>query len=74
MHLEAHVNGKGAKVMVDTKVSYNFIRTRQAKRLGLKLEMGQRRLKTINLEIKPIDGLAHRVELYLGHWKGVLNL
>ncbi|KAJ0103350.1 hypothetical protein Patl1_04640 [Pistacia atlantica] len=74
MYLDARVNGKRAKVTVDTRTTHNFTRTGEAKRLGLKLEREQGRLKIVHSEAIPVDGIAHGVELHLDHWKGVVNL
>ncbi|KAF3434274.1 hypothetical protein FNV43_RR25377 [Rhamnella rubrinervis] len=55
MYVAAHINNKDAQAMVDTGASHNFIKREEAMRLGLKLEKGQGRLKTMNTEARPLD-------------------
>ncbi|XP_060674828.1 uncharacterized protein LOC132804444 [Ziziphus jujuba] len=72
MYVAARINGKDTQVMVDTGVSHNFIRKEEAMRFGLKLK-SQWWLKTMNAEVKPLDGMARNVELHLGTWQGNVN-
>ncbi|KAG7979636.1 hypothetical protein I3843_05G140800 [Carya illinoinensis] len=73
MFVEVLVNGKKSHAMVDSGASHNFIKKEEATRLGIPLKKGQGWLKTVNSEAKPLDGVAHGVELQLGTWRGTVN-
>ncbi|KAG6627028.1 hypothetical protein CIPAW_15G094100 [Carya illinoinensis] len=73
MFVEVLVNGKKSHAMVDSGASHNFIKKEEATRLGIPLKKGQGWLKTVNSEAKPLDGVAHGVELQLGTWRGMVD-
>lgn len=68
IHVEAMINEKRAQALIGTGASHNFIKMYEAKRLGLKVEKINGWLKTLNLEAKPLSGVARDVALYLGPW------
>ncbi|XP_042980003.1 uncharacterized protein LOC122310191 [Carya illinoinensis] len=69
MFVEVLINGKKSHAMVDSGASHNFIKKEEAARLGIPLKKGQGWLKIVNSEAKPLDSVAHGVELQLGTWK-----
>ena len=73
MHVEATINVKRAQALIDTRASHNVIKVDEAKRLGLKIEKSDGWLKTVNLEAKPLNGVAWDVELQLGPWRRKAN-
>ncbi|KAK4280464.1 hypothetical protein QN277_012088 [Acacia crassicarpa] len=75
MYVEAKLNGKPMKVMVDTGATHNVITPEEAKRVSLWVTQPQGGwLKTVNAPAKPLNGVATEVELCLGTWKGTLGL
>ena len=50
MHVHAVVNGVQVKALVDSGATHNFVTTREATRLGLKLEEDTSRIKAVNSE------------------------
>ena len=48
MHVHAFVNDVQVKALVDNGATHNFVATREATRLGLKLEEDTSRIKAIN--------------------------
>ena len=48
MHVHTVVNGVQVKALVDSGATHNFVATREATRLGLKLEEDTNRIKAVN--------------------------
>ncbi|KNA16217.1 hypothetical protein SOVF_090960 [Spinacia oleracea] len=74
MFVEAVVNGKASKALVDTGATHNFVALREATRLGLRYTKESGTLKTVNTSPVPIHGVARGVSLQLGDWKGTVDL
>lgn len=55
MHVEAMINEKKAQTLINIRVSHNFIKVDEGKRLGFKVEKIEGWLKTVNLEAKPLN-------------------
>ena len=73
MHVEATINRKRAQALIDTGASHNFIKVDKAKRLELKVKKSDSWLNMVNLEAKPLSGVARDIELHLGPWRGKAN-
>ena len=56
--------------MVDNGTTHNFVVTREATKLGLKLEEDTSRIKAINSKAQKIQGVAKNVPVQVGGWKG----
>ncbi|RVW86184.1 hypothetical protein CK203_046111 [Vitis vinifera] len=70
-------NKKGAtkvKAMVDNGATHNFVVTREATELGLKLEKDTSQIKAINSKAQKIQGVAKNVPVQVGGWKGMCSL
>ena len=48
MHVHAIVNGVQVKALVDSGATHNFVATKEATRLVLKLEEGTNQIKAVN--------------------------
>ena len=48
MHVHVVVNGVQVKALVDSGATHNFVATREATKLGLKLEEDTSRIKVVN--------------------------
>ena len=70
MHVHAIVNGVQVKAMVDNGTTHNVVVTREATKLGLKLEEDTNRIKAINSKAQKIQGVAKNVPVQVGGWKG----
>ncbi|KAL6269883.1 hypothetical protein ACE6H2_026794 [Prunus campanulata] len=73
MFVDAMVDGKTTRCLVDTGASHNFMSVQEAKRLGCRVLKEEGSMKTVNSTAKPIDGVAHGVKLDIGTWKGVAD-
>ncbi|KAK2979891.1 hypothetical protein RJ640_023962 [Escallonia rubra] len=73
LYVEAKLNGKPTKVMVDTGATHNFVTREEATRLGLKVVGGGGWLKSVNTDAKPLQGTARQVEMCLGTWRGLVD-
>ena len=73
-HVHAVVNGVQVKALVNNGATHNFVATRKATRLGLKLEKDTSRIKTVNSKAQKIQGVAKNVPMQIGDWKGTCNL
>lgn len=71
MYVEASINGRVIKAMVDTGATHNFSTENEAKRLGLH---GTGWMKTMNASARRLNGIAKDAELSLGTWKGRVHL
>ena len=74
MHVHVIVNGVQVKAMVDNGATHNFVVTREATKLGLKLEEDTNRIKAINSKAQKIQGVAKNVPVQVGGWKGMCSL
>lgn len=72
--VDATINGKVTKALVDTGASHNFVSLEEAKILNLKVAKGGGFLKVSNSVAQPIKGVAHGVKVSLGAWTGQVNL
>ena len=66
MYVEALVNGKATKALVDTGVTHNFVSEDETKRLELQASEEEGWLKAINSTIKPSHGVALGVAMHIG--------
>lgn len=74
MFVEAVVNGRTSKALVDTGASHNFVAKKEAARLVLRYAKEPDTLKTIKTSPLPIHGIARSVSLHMGEWKGTIDL
>ena len=66
MYVEALVNGKATKALVDTGATHNFVSEDEARRLGLQASKERGWLKEVNSATKPSHGVAGRVTMHIG--------
>ncbi|KAK4382007.1 hypothetical protein Sango_2915800 [Sesamum angolense] len=59
--------------MLDLGATHNFVADREIQKLGLTLAQHSSRIKAVNSEAKPIQGVAC-VELKVSNWTGKCNL
>ncbi|RVW61382.1 Transposon Ty3-I Gag-Pol polyprotein [Vitis vinifera] len=70
MYVEALVNGKATKALVDTGATHNFVSEDEAKRLEFQASKEGGWLKAVNLAAKPSHGVARKVTMHIGSWEG----
>ncbi|KAM3344010.1 hypothetical protein P3S68_026101 [Capsicum galapagoense] len=70
LFVDGKVNGRAVRIMVDTGATHNFVTEEKAKELGLVFVTSDSMLKTVNCLPTNVNGLAPRVNLTLGGWKG----
>ena len=59
---------------MDNDATHNFVATREASMLGLKLEKDTSRIKAVNSKTQKIQGVAKNVPMQMGDWKGTCSL
>ena len=74
MHVHAVVNGVQVKALVDGGATHNFVATKEATRLVLKLEEDTNRIKAVNSKAQKIQGVAKNILMQIGEWKDTCNL
>ena len=67
MYVEALVNKKVTKALVDISTTHNFVSEDEAKRLELQSSKEEGWLKAAN---KPSHGVARGVAMHIGSWEG----
>ncbi|GMI83616.1 hypothetical protein HRI_002030900 [Hibiscus trionum] len=70
MFVEVTIAGKQLRALVDTGASELFISEGAAQKLNLNVLKTSGWIKTVNSKEAPIAGVAKRVEIQLGSWKG----
>ncbi|RVW59633.1 Transposon Ty3-G Gag-Pol polyprotein [Vitis vinifera] len=70
MYVEAIVNGKATKALVDTGATHNFVSEDEARRLELQASKEGGWLKAVNSTAKPSHGVARGVTMHIGSWEG----
>ncbi|RVW38679.1 Transposon Ty3-I Gag-Pol polyprotein [Vitis vinifera] len=73
MYVEAVVNGKATKALVDTGATHNFVSEGEAKRLELQASKEGGWLKAVNSAAKPSHGVARGVIMHIGSWEGKVD-
>nr|CAN77324.1 hypothetical protein VITISV_012650 [Vitis vinifera] len=76
MYVEALVNGKATKALVDTgvtSVTHNFVLEDETKRLELQASKEGGWLKAVNSAAKPSHGVARGVAMHIGSWEGMVD-
>ena len=66
MHVHVIVNGVQVKALVDSSATHNFVATREATRLGLKLEEDTSQIKTVNSKAQKIHSVVNNVPVQVG--------
>ena len=73
LYVEAKIDNKSARALIDTGATNHFLEVKEASRLGIKCEKTGGMVKAVNSEAKPISGVAKGVEVCLGKWKGKMD-
>ena len=63
LFVDAKLNGKNVRIMVDTGATHNFVTKQKAKELGLNYVASNTKLKTVNATQTTIRGLAPKVPI-----------
>ena len=66
IYVEALVNGKATKALVDISATHNFVSEDEAKRLELQASKEGGWLKAVNSAAKPSHGVARGVTMHIG--------
>lgn len=74
IHVEVGINGKKTRAIVNRGPTHNFLSIEEAKTNGLKPNKERVCLKPVHSREKPVQGLAHAVELHMGEGKVDLTL
>lgn len=74
MFVDVTLNEKTMWAMIDISTMHNFIKGTEALRLGFQLEKDVSCIKAVNIEERPIAGVAKNVKIVIGSWRGTTNL
>nr|GEZ76749.1 Gag-Asp_proteas domain-containing protein [Tanacetum cinerariifolium] len=66
--------GVKVRAFVDFGATHNFVVENEAKQLGINTMKGNRTIKAVNSEAKPINGVSKDVREKIGELKGTINL
>ena len=69
-HVDITINGKSARVLVDTGAEVNIMTKTAATRLGLRYSPSNAQIRTVNAPLTPVVGVAHGVNITIGDWQG----
>ena len=73
MYVELLTGGQKIMALVDSKATHNFVSTKEAARLGLKLARDDNKLKAVNSQAQETHGMEKNMEIQMGDWKGTLD-
>ena len=73
MYVKFLTGGQNIVALVDSRATHNFISTRETVGLGLKLAKDDSKLKAVNSQAQEIHGLAKKVVIQMGDWKGTID-
>ena len=59
--------------LVDSGATHNFVSTREAARLGLKLVKDDSKLKAVNSKAQETHGMAKNMAIQMGDWNGTID-
>ncbi|GAV79110.1 gag-asp_proteas domain-containing protein [Cephalotus follicularis] len=74
MYVKVVLNSVEIFAMIDTGASHNFVNERIVGKLGLKVAKHTSKIKAVDADARPVQGVARDVPLQVGAWKGQLNL
>ena len=66
LFVDAKLNGKDVRIMVDTGATHNFVTEQKAKELGLNYVASNTMLKIVNATTTSVHGFARKVPIDLG--------
>uniref|UniRef100_A0A3Q7EY43 CCHC-type domain-containing protein n=1 Tax=Solanum lycopersicum TaxID=4081 RepID=A0A3Q7EY43_SOLLC len=70
LFVNAKLNNKDVRIMVDTRATHNFVTEQKVKELGLSYVASNTKLKTVNATPTTVHGFAPKVPIELGDWMG----
>ena len=73
MYVEALINRKTTKALVDIGVTHNFVSKNKANKLELQASKGEGWLKAVNSIAKPSHGEACEVAMCIGSWERMVD-
>ena len=73
MYVEARINEKPTRVMVDMGTTHNFMAIDKAVRLGVKWSKKDGWMKTVNTKAQPVHGISQGVGIKLVSWSGLVT-
>jgi len=74
MFVETTISDRTFKARLDTGASHLLLSSNVASKLGLKISKGGGTIKVVNFSPTPINGVAHKVDVSIGEWRGPENL
>ena len=74
MFVEAKVNARNTKALVDFRATQSFITEEEAKKLGIHFRKGSGRLMVVNSPSSPILGVSRGIPMKITEWEGTIDL
>ncbi|XP_075103854.1 uncharacterized protein LOC142178413 [Nicotiana tabacum] len=73
LFIDAKLNGKDVRIMVDTSTTHNFVTEERARELGLVFLSRDTLTKTVNSLPTTVHGFAPNMHIDLGGWQGLAD-
>ena len=73
MYVELLIGGQKIVALVDSEATHNFVSTKEAARLGLKLARDDSKLKAVNSQAQETHGMEKNMAIQIGDWKGTID-
>nr|XP_016483424.1 PREDICTED: uncharacterized protein LOC107804107 [Nicotiana tabacum] len=73
LFVDAKLNSKDVRIMVDTGATHNFVTEERARELGLVFISSDTIMKTVNALPSTVHGFAPNVQIALGDWQGLTD-
>ena len=74
MYVPVCVNGRKVSALVDTSATHSFISTGMALKIGLKTVNNTSKIKAVNSQARPVEGIARNVRVKVGDYEGLTDL
>ena len=73
MYVELLIGMQKIVALVDSGATHNFVSTKEAARLRLKLTRDNNKLKVVNNQAQDTHGMAKDMAIQMGDWKGTID-
>ena len=72
-YVQVEMNENGTEGMLDSSATHNFFADWMVQKFGLKVSKCSSKIKAVNLEAKPMLGIAYGAKFKVGEWTRKVN-